>query len=157
MNLSCNKVYLISFFISSTIANSPLNFLSIPSTYTWYFGIVVAKHIACDKITIGNVAEQDVEINQDTIVLSIHYDFHFKVNTINKYKVGDTSLYNGTVLYEDSVIFNKLLKMIFNIKNSIIDDTILDIFKYKVNLFYFCFLFNFPFKLLQHLSIKTIY
>lgn len=98
-------------------------------TYKEYLGIVTNTHKAGDKVTVGTVMKHDIEINQDTIDFATHGDFYFKVNASSNYNVGDTVLYDGTILYEDSVITNKLLKMIVGTVTAIIDDTTLAVFK----------------------------
>jgi len=88
-------------------------------TYKEFLGIVVNKHKSGDKVKIGDVMKKDVIINQDTIDFATH----------SKYKIGDTVLYDGSIVDDDVPITNKIIKSTIGSITGIINEHYVSVFK----------------------------
>ena len=98
-------------------------------TYKEFLGIVVNKHKSGDKVTIGDVVKYDVEINQETVDFATHGDYYFRVDDSNKYKIGDTVLYDGSIIDDDVPITNKIIKSTIGSITGIINEHYVSVFK----------------------------
>ena len=98
-------------------------------TYKEFLGIIVNKHKTGEKVTIGNVIKTDVIINQDTIDFATHGDFYFSVNDSSIYSIGDTILYDGTIVDDELPITNKIIKSTIGSVTGIINEKCISIFK----------------------------
>ncbi len=94
-----------------------------------FLGIITKKHIKNDNINIGDIIHTNININQDTINFATHGDFLFRVNNTINYNIGDTLLYNGDILNEDTIITLKLKHQIIGVITSKIDDIYLSVFQ----------------------------
>ena len=98
-------------------------------TYKEFLGIVVNKHKSGDKVKIGDVMKKDVIINQDTIDFATHGDYYFRVDDSSKYKIGDTVLYDGSIVDDDVPITNKIIKSTIGSITGIINEHYVSVFK----------------------------
>ena len=98
-------------------------------TYKEFLGIVVNKHKSGDKVKIGDVMKKDVIINQDTIDFATHGDYYFRVDDSSKYKIGDTVLYDGSIIDDDVPITNKIIKSTIGSITGIINEHYVSVFK----------------------------
>ena len=98
-------------------------------TYKEFLGIVVNKHKSGDKVKIGDVMKKDVIINQDTIDFATHGDYYFRVDDSSKYKIGDTVLYDGSIIDDDIPITNKIIKTTIGSITGIINEHYVSVFK----------------------------
>ena len=98
-------------------------------TYKEFLGIVVNKHKSGDKVTIGDVVKYDVEINQETVDFATHGDYYFRVDDSSKYKIGDTVLYDGSIVDDDVPITNKIIKSTIGSITGIINEHYVSVFK----------------------------
>ena len=98
-------------------------------TYKEYLGICVKKHKSGESVTVGDIVKKDITINQDTIDFATHGDFYFKVSDSWPYEVGDTLLYNGDILNDETPMTNKIQRMIIGVVTAIIDPNTVAIFK----------------------------
>ena len=98
-------------------------------TYKEFLGIVVNKHKSGDKVKIGDVMKKDVIINQDTIDFATHGDYYFRVDDSSKYKIGDTVLYDGSIIDDDIPITNKIIKSTIGSITGIINEHYVSVFK----------------------------
>ena len=98
-------------------------------TYKEFLGIVVNKHKSGDKVKIGDVMKKDVIINQDTIDFATHGDYYFRVDDSSKYKIGDTVLYDGSIVDDDVPISNKIIKSTIGSITGIINEHYVSVFK----------------------------
>lgn len=103
--------------------------VKIEGTYKEYLGICVKKHKSGESVTVGDIVKKDIIINQDTIDFASHGDFYFKVSDSWPYEVGDTILYNGDILNDETPITNKIQRMIIGVVTTIIDPNTVAIFK----------------------------
>ena len=74
--------------------------------------------------------KSSIVLNEDTIDFASHGDFYFKVDDSSKYNVGDTVLYDGTVLDDDTVLTAKINSMIIGKVTGIISDHLIAIFRH---------------------------
>ena len=98
-------------------------------SYKEFIGIVTAKHYAREEIMIGDVVKSSVVLNQDTIDFASHGDFYFRVNDSSIYNTGDTVLYDGTILDDETVMTAKINKMIVGKVTGIINDHMIAVFR----------------------------
>lgn len=116
-------------YITETNSTNCIPSVKSTGTYKEYIGIIVDKHKANDDIEIGEVFKNSININQDTIDFATHGDFYFKVNDSTKYNIGDTILYDGTIINDDTMITNKIIRMTVGIITGIIDNQTISVFK----------------------------
>ena len=115
-----------------TGTNSPIDCItSVKSSgsYRQYLGICVAIHKSGETVTIGDTIKKDIELKQDTVDFATHGDYWFNVDDSSKYSIGDTVLFDGTVLGEDIPLTTKLNKSIAGQITGIIDKNTLALFK----------------------------
>ena len=98
-------------------------------TYKEFLGIVVNKHKSGDKVKIGDVMKKDVIINQETVDFATHGDYYFRVDDSSKYKIGDTVLYDGSIVDDDGPITNKIIKSTIGSITGIINEHYVSVFK----------------------------
>ena len=98
-------------------------------TYKEFLGIVVNKHKSGDKVKIGDVMKKDVIINQETVDFATHGDYYFRVDDSSKYKIGDTVLYDGSIVDDDIPITNKIIKSTIGSITGIINEHYVSVFK----------------------------
>ena len=98
-------------------------------TYQEFIGVCIFKHHKGESTTVGDVIKSDVVVNEDTIDFATHGDFVFKVDDSSKYNIGDTVLFDGTVLDDDIPLTNKINKSIAGRVTGIIDDETVALFK----------------------------
>ena len=98
-------------------------------TYKEFLGIVVNKHKSGDKVKIGDVMKKDVIINQETVDFATHGDYYFRVDDSSKYKIGDTVLYDGSIVDDDVPITNKIIKSTIGSITGIINEHYVSVFK----------------------------
>ena len=98
-------------------------------SYREYLGICVAKHESRESVTIGDVIKSDVIINENTIDFATHGDFIFKVDDSSEYSIGDTVLYDGSILDDEIPLTNRLRSSIAGIVTGIIDKNTITLFK----------------------------
>ena len=87
------------------------------------------KHKSGDKVKIGDVMKKDVIIKQDTIDFATHGDYYFRVDDSSKYKIGDTVLYDGSIVDDDVPITNKIIKSTIGSITGIINEHYVSVFK----------------------------
>ena len=116
-------------YINETTSTDCIPSVKPTGTYKEFLGICVNKHKSGDKVTIGDVMKKDVIINQDTIDFATHGDYYFKVNDSSKYSIGDTILFDGTIVDDDLSITNKITKSIVGTITGIIDNFMVSVFK----------------------------
>ena len=98
-------------------------------TYKEFIGVCIFRHHKGESTTVGDVIKSDVVVNEDTIDFATHGDFVFKVDDSSKYNIGDTVLFDGTVLDDDIPLTNKINKSIAGRVTGIIDDETVALFK----------------------------
>ena len=112
--------------------NNPIDcIISVKSsgTYREFLGICTVVHEAGDKVLIGDTLKKELEIKQPSIDFATHGDFWFKVSDSSAYSVGDTVLYDGTVLDDNARITVRLSNSIVGKCTGIIDSTTIAVFK----------------------------
>ena len=104
---------------------------SVKSTgsYKEFLGICVNKHKSGDIVTIGDVMKKDVIINQETVDFATHGDYYFRVDDSSKYNIGDTVLYDGSIVDDDVPITNKIIKSTIGSITGIINEHYVSVFK----------------------------
>ena len=70
-----------------------------------------------------------IDESKNTITFATHGDFYMWVNDSTKYAIGQTILYNGIVLSDDSPINNKIVKMTVGTITAKIDKHTIAVFK----------------------------
>ena len=96
-------------------ANAPTDCIcgvKTSGTYKEYVGVVTN----IDKV--NNMVE-----------FATHGDFYFTVDNSDKYKIGDTILYDGRILNDDMVINNKMIRMTVGVVSAKINATTLAVFR----------------------------
>ena len=116
-------------YVEETTSTDCISSVKSTGTYKEFLGIVVNKHKSGDKVTIGDVVKYDVEINQDTIDFATHGDYYFRVDDSSKYKIGDTVLYDGSIVDDDVPITNKIIKSTIGSITGIINEHYVSVFK----------------------------
>ena len=116
-------------YINETTSTDCIPSVKSSGTYKEFLGIVVNKHKSGDKVTIGDVMKKDIIINQDTIDFATHGDYYFKVNYSSKYSIGDTILFDGTIVDDDLPITNKITKSIVGTITGKINQNYVSVFK----------------------------
>ena len=116
-------------YVEETTSTDCISSVKSTGTYKEFLGIVVNKHKSGDKVKIGDVMKKDVIINQDTIDFATHGDYYFRVDDSSKYKIGDTVLYDGSIVDDDVPITNKIIKSTIGSITGIINEHYVSIFK----------------------------
>ena len=116
-------------YINETTSTDCIPSVKSSGTYKEFIGICVNKHKSGDKVTIGDVMKKDIIINQDTIDFATHGDYYFKVNDSSKYSIGDTILFDGTIVNDDLPITNKITKSIVGTITGKINQNYVSVFK----------------------------
>ena len=116
-------------YVEETTSTDCISSVKSTGTYKEFLGIVVNKHKSGDKVTIGDVVKYDVEINQETVDFATHGDYYFRVDDSNKYKIGDTVLYDGSIVDDDVPITNKIIKSTIGSITGIINEHYVSVFK----------------------------
>ncbi len=116
-------------YVEETTSTDCISSVKSTGTYKEFLGIVVNKHKSGDKVTIGDVVKYDVEINQETIDFATHGDYYFRVDDSSKYKIGDTVLYDGSIIDDDVPITNKIIKSTIGSITGIINEHYVSVFK----------------------------
>ena len=116
-------------YVEETTSTDCISSVKSTGTYKEFLGIVVNKHKSGDKVTIGDVVKYDVEINQETVDFATHGDYYFRVDDSNKYKIGDTVLYDGSIIDDDVSITNKIIKSTIGSITGIINEHYVSVFK----------------------------
>ena len=98
-------------------------------TYKTYLGICTAIHPAGSKIEVGDVIKSDAQLVQDTIDFATHGDFIFKVADSSRYRLGDTVLFDGSVIDDEALLNRRIQKSIVGDVTAIIDSTTISVFK----------------------------
>ena len=88
----------------------------------------------CGVKTSGSYKEYvgvvtNVDIKNNMVEFATHGDFYFTVDNSDKYKIGDTILYDGRILNDDMVINNKMIRMTVGVVSAKINDTTLAVFR----------------------------
>ena len=116
-------------YVEETTSTDCISSVKSTGTYKEFLGIVVNKHKSGDKVTIGDVVKYDVEINQETVDFATHGDYYFRVDDSSKYKIGDTVLYDGSIVDDDVPITNKIIKSTIGSITGIINEHYVSVFK----------------------------
>ena len=116
-------------YVEETTSTDCISSVKSTGTYKEFLGIVVNKHKNGDKVTIGDVVKYDVEINQETVDFATHGDYYFRVDDSSKYKIGDTVLYDGSIVDDDIPITNKIIKSTIGSITGIINEHYVSVFK----------------------------
>ena len=116
-------------YVEETTSTDCISSVKSTGTYKEFLGIVVNKHKSGDKVKIGDVMKKDVIINQDTIDFATHGDYYFRVDDSSKYKIGDTVLYDGSIVDDDVPITNKIIKSTIGSITGIINEHYVSVFK----------------------------
>lgn len=116
-------------YVEETTSTDCISSVKSTGTYKEFLGIVVNKHKSGDKVTIGDVVKYDVEINQETVDFATHGDYYFRVDDSSKYKIGDTVLYDGSIIDDDVPITNKIIKSTIGSITGIINEHYVSVFK----------------------------
>ena len=116
-------------YVEETTSTDCISSVKSTGTYKEFLGIVVNKHKNGDKVTIGDVVKYDVEINQETVDFATHGDYYFRVDDSSKYKIGDTVLYDGSIVDDDIPITNKIIKTTIGSITGIINEHYVSVFK----------------------------
>ena len=116
-------------YVEETTSTDCISSVKSTGTYKEFLGIVVNKHKSGDKVTIGDVVKYDVEINQETVDFATHGDYYFRVDDSSKYKIGDTVLYDGSIVDDDIPITNKIIKSTIGSITGIINEHYVSVFK----------------------------
>lgn len=116
-------------YVEETTSTDCISSVKSTGTYKEFLGIVVNKHKNGDKVTIGDVVKYDVEINQETVDFATHGDYYFRVDDSSKYKIGDTVLYDGSIVDDDVPITNKIIKSTIGSITGIINEHYVSVLK----------------------------
>ena len=116
-------------YVEETTSTDCISSVKSTGTYKEFLSIVVNKHKSGDKVTIGDVVKYDVEINQETVDFATHGDYYFRVDDSSKYKIGDTVLYDGSIVDDDVPITNKIIKSTIGSITGIINEHYVSVFK----------------------------
>ena len=116
-------------YVEETTSTDCISSVKSTGTYKEFLGIVVNKHKSGDKVTIGDVVKYDVEINQETVDFATHGDYYFRVDDSSKYKIGDTVIYDGSIIDDDVPITNKIIKSTIGSITGIINEHYVSVFK----------------------------
>ena len=98
-------------------------------TYKEFLGICTAIHKSGETVTVGDTIKSDVVMEQDTIDFATHGDYQFRVDDSSKYSVGDTVLFDGTILDDEAPLTGKHSKSIVGRVVGIVDKNMLAIFR----------------------------
>ena len=80
-----------------------------------------------EGIHVGIITNVDTKNNM--VEFATHGDFYFTVDNSDKYKIGDTILYDGRILNDDMVINNKMIRMTVGVVSAKINATTLAVFR----------------------------
>ena len=116
-------------YINQTDTIDCISSVKSTGTYKEFLGIIVNKHKSGEQVSVGDVVKKDVIINQDTVDFATHGDYYFRVDDSSKYKIGDTVLYDGSIVDDDVPITNKIIKSTIGSITGIINEHIVSVFK----------------------------
>jgi len=97
--------------------------------YKTFVGVCVKKYSIGAKVLMGDGVQRYVEFKQNCIEFATHGDYVFKVNDTSNMNIGDTLLFDGSVLNDETPINNKINSSIVGVITEIYDSNYLSVFK----------------------------